>query len=101
MARFKKGDYKVQDDITGAIVNASECRMMWNGLFVHRDNWFPRQPQDTLRPIKDRQAPPIPRPFGQPEFLPVSNPEGATFSDGTGITWSDGTQVQWSAGDEE
>ncbi len=78
MARFKKGDHKVKCDLTGAIVNASDCRMQWNGLFVHKRFHRPKPPLDA--PIIQ----PIPR---QPA---VSRPEGdMLFMDATDVTPED------------
>lgn len=73
MAHFKRGDYKVVCDQSGMIVNASECKMQWNGLFVHRDFWEPRQPQDNLPSSHDRQAVPNPRPEGALQFISATD----------------------------
>ncbi len=69
---------KVQCDRTGAIVHASDCRMTWDGLFVLKSAYYPRNPQDTNYPIKEGTAPAISRPIGEPEFI------------GPGKQWDDG-----------
>lgn len=92
----KRGDNKVQCDRTGAIVHASDCRMTWDGLFVQKRFWYPRNPQDTIAPIKEGAVPAISRPVGEPEFIKSPQNVLASFSDGTGITWGDGTDVEWS-----
>lgn len=69
MARYKKGDWKVKCDMTGAIVNASDCKMQWNGLFVHKDVWRPRHPQEFPVTPSDRLALPVARPEGEMRFI--------------------------------
>lgn len=71
--RHRKGDYKVQCDVSGFLVNASECRMQWDGKFVHKDFWSPRHPQDKLGATKESQSPPIPRPEGTDEFIDATD----------------------------
>lgn len=73
MAKFKKGDYKVRCDISGFIVNASECRLRWDGLFVRKDLWSPRHPQDYTPPIKPEKVPPIVRPEGVDVFIEAND----------------------------
>lgn len=73
MARRGTRDYKVVCDRTGGIFPASECKMEWSGLFVHKSVWDPRQPQDTLRASKDSSAPPIARPVGEPTFISATD----------------------------
>lgn len=87
---------KVQCDRTGAIVHASDCRMTWDGLFVKKSAWYPRNPQDVIFPIKEGTPPAISRPVGEPEFIQTPNNVPATFADGTEITWADGTDLEWS-----
>ena len=69
MARFKKGSYKVRCDITGAIVNATRCRKTWDGLFVIKEAWSPRQPQDILAITEETRTPANPRPGGADTFI--------------------------------
>lgn len=66
---FRSGDYKVQCDVSGFLVNASDCRKQWDGLFVYKDFWSTRQPQDLLTTYPERLAPPNPRPPGTDEFI--------------------------------
>lgn len=73
MATYKKGDYKVRCDRTGMVVNASDCRMEWNGLFVLESVWEARHPQDTVAASHDRQAVPNPRPEGEPTFIDATD----------------------------
>lgn len=90
-----RGNNKVQCDRTGAIVHASDCRMTWDGLFVQKRHWYPRQPQDIAPPPIQPAIPAVSRPVGEPSFIGGS-PASTSWSDGTDITWSDGTQVEWS-----
>ena len=92
-----RANNKVQCDRTGAIVHASDCRMTWDGLFVWKPFWYPRNPQDTIKPVRDGVPPAISRPVGEPEFVnyPPNNVP-ATFSDQTQITWANGADVEWS-----
>ena len=65
----RNGTYKVVCDRSGFIVDAKDCKMQWNGLFVRKELWEERHPQDMLRPVRERLAPPIPRPIGESVFL--------------------------------
>jgi hypothetical protein len=69
MKPYKKGDYKAFRDRTGFRVYGSDCRMQWNGLFVRKESWEPRQPQDFVKSKKDDQTVPIARPGTDPEFI--------------------------------
>lgn len=60
---YKKGDWNVICDRCGYERKASECRPTWEGYFVCEDTcWEPRQPQDFVRGVPDKQSVPIPRP---------------------------------------
>lgn len=91
-----RGNNKVQCDRTGAIVHASDCRMTWDGLFVQKSAWYPRNPQDTLYPVKDGTPPAISRPIGEPEFIsgPLNQP--VEWASGAQVTWANGTDIEWS-----
>jgi len=58
---YKHGDYNVICDASGFKVKASECRMQWDGLFVKKEFWEARHPQDFVKAVKDRQRVPIAR----------------------------------------
>lgn len=60
--RYRQGDYKVVCDKSGLTAYASECRMQYNNLFVRKDFYVERQPQDFVKSIPDKQSVPIPRP---------------------------------------
>jgi hypothetical protein len=73
MARFRRGDHIVRCDLSGFLVNASECKMMWNGLFVRKDLWTPRHPQDQLATTKESMAPSVLRPEGTDQFISATD----------------------------
>jgi len=45
---YKKGDFYVTCPISGFTYMRSEMRRRWDGLLVHKSEWNPRQPQDTI-----------------------------------------------------
>ncbi len=79
MARFKRGDYKVSCDLSGAIVNASDCKLMWNGLFVLKSLWTPRHPLDTPAISSDTRRPTNPRPEGEMQFISATDVTSETL----------------------
>lgn len=69
MATFKRGSYKARCDISGVIAEASRMRLTWDGLFVLKPLWSPRQPQDILNATEDTKTPANPRPGGADRFI--------------------------------
>jgi hypothetical protein len=69
MGKKEKRDYKVKCDLSGAIYFASECRLRWDGLFVHKSLWSPRNPQDKIKIHTEENRPPIVRPEAEPTFI--------------------------------
>lgn len=67
------GDWNVICDKTGFKKKASECSMEWNGLFVRNESWTPRQPQDLVKGIPDRQDVPIARTEGVDVGTPANS----------------------------
>lgn len=74
---YKKGDWLFVCDRSGEEHYASDGRMEWNGLFVYKDYYEERQPQDFVRGVKDKQSVPITRSKTEPVF--ITDP----------ITWDD------------
>ena len=66
---FKMGSNNCICDRSGIKMKSSEGRFEWNGLFVHKDYWEPRQPLDFLKGIPDDQTPDVSRPGGPDVFL--------------------------------
>ena len=58
----KHGDWNVICDKCGFKRKASECRMQWDNLFVCKECFDVRHPQDSVRGVPDYQAVPIARP---------------------------------------
>jgi hypothetical protein len=66
--KWKLGDHLVKCDRTGRTVYASQSRKEWNNLRVWTKAWFPRQPQDLVRGLTDKQTVDDPRPPTVDEF---------------------------------
>jgi len=56
-------------DLSGFKYPRSQMRMMWNGLYVHKSQWEPRQPQDFVKPIRPPKAVENSRPHVEPTFV--------------------------------
>jgi ribosomal protein S27E len=59
---YKHGDWNVICDICGFKKKASEVRLRWDGLYVCKEDWETRHPQEFLRTPKDDQSVPWTRP---------------------------------------
>ncbi len=68
---YKKGDYNAICDRCGFKFKASQMLKTWDGLFVDRTCWEPRQPQDFLRVYPEHLSVPIARPEPDDEFVTV------------------------------
>jgi hypothetical protein len=66
---IRPGDNVFVCDRSGQEHYASEGEMEWNGLFVHRSHYEPRQPQDFVKGLLDRQVVSITRPVQDPDFI--------------------------------
>lgn len=73
------GDYNIIDDMTGFKVKASKARMTWDGWFVNKQSWEPRNEQDFLRGIPDLTSVSIPRPEANNVFTDAGLPFGIFF----------------------
>lgn len=69
---YRPGDFWRIDDRSGFKVRASRTEKEWDGLIVSQDAWEPRQPQDFVRGVEDRQAAPDPRPPQPPIDVGIS-----------------------------
>lgn len=78
MDEYKHGDFNRICDRTGFKHKASDTRMQWDGLIVHKDEWEERHPQDFVRAKADDQSVHHPRPETAPVFL---NPNDVTEED--------------------
>ncbi|CAB4131129.1 hypothetical protein UFOVP133_47 [uncultured Caudovirales phage] len=75
--RWDNGDWNVICDSCGRMFKDNELRLRWDGLMVCSGDWEPRQPQDFVHGVADKQAPPWARPESSDNFIfvctPVSN----------------------------
>ena len=71
---WNPGNWLVICDECGRQFKASELRQRWDGLMVCEGDWEPRQPQDFVRGVADKMAPPYTRPEQQDEFIFVCTP---------------------------
>jgi len=58
----KLNDYNAISDRSGKKFKASEMRLQWDGLYVHKSELEPRHPQDFLKGRPDNQNVPWTRP---------------------------------------
>jgi hypothetical protein len=80
---FISGQWKAVCDRCGAEYHAKQLRQEWTGLRVcsgrgTRDCWEPHHPQEFVRGVKDKQAPPWVRP--EPVDVDVSPGSGNEVS---------------------
>ena len=52
----KVGDYLMQDDDSGYTIYRSEAVKRWDGLWVRKDQYETRQPQEFVRALNDPKA---------------------------------------------
>lgn len=70
---YKPGSFYRTDDRTGFPQRAERTRKQWNGLIVDEKVWEPRQPQDLVKGVPDKQSVPDARPLGQNVYVgPIS-----------------------------
>lgn len=70
---LKKGSNNVICDRTGFKIKSDEGMYEWNGLFVRKESFERRQPQDLIRGFPDRQQPEVSRPGGDDVFLSIGD----------------------------
>lgn len=66
---FRPGSFYRKDDRTGFPVRAEDTRKEWNGLITWERVWEPRQPQDLVRGVKDKQSVPEARPLPPNDYV--------------------------------
>ena len=47
--RFVMGAHNVISDISGQKFKSTEMRKTWDGLLVHKSEWYPKHPQLEIR----------------------------------------------------
>jgi hypothetical protein len=68
---LKIGDHNAFCDVCGFKFKASELRKRWDNMMVCTEDYEVRHPQDFIRGIKERPAPPWSRPRGADVFIVV------------------------------
>lgn len=53
---YKRGAWNAVSDLDGQKRKSSDMRMQWNNLWVGKEEWSPKQPQQDLRPRPDHPA---------------------------------------------
>lgn len=66
---LKLGDYNAICDSCGRKYKASTMLKRWDGLFVCKEDYEIRHPQEFLRVRADKQSVPIPRPEPTPDHF--------------------------------
>ena len=61
--------YRMICDVCGFKYWNHDLRRNWKGLYVCRDDWEPRHPQDYVRGVPDDQTVPVSRPEAADDFL--------------------------------
>jgi len=72
--RYVKGQWNACCDRCGIKYKSGQMKKEWTGLMVCHgpgtaDCWEPRHPQDRVRGVPDRQAPPWSRPMPTPVYV--------------------------------
>ena len=77
---LKIGDHAAFCDRCGFRFHASELRKEWQGFMVCEGCWEPRHPQDLIKSVPEKPAPP----FSRPRNDRVDNPFGSPMADNAG-----------------
>lgn len=67
---YADGQWNVICDQCGFKCKSKDIKKQWDGLEVCKRCWEPRQPQDFVRGVMDRQQVPFTRPDVDPTFTP-------------------------------
>lgn len=66
---FKPGDHNAICYVCGFKRKASEMKLRWDGVYVCKEDWEPRHPQDFVRGMPDEQAPEWTQPERPDQFV--------------------------------
>ena len=66
---WENGGWKVICDVCGRLFKEDDLQRRWDGVMVCSSDWEPRQPQDFVRGVADKQAPPWARPEASDSFI--------------------------------
>jgi hypothetical protein len=70
----KSGEWNALCDRCGFKFKSSELQLEWDGFMVCKPCWEPRQPQDFVRGVPDRQSVPWTRSEPPDTFVAVNFP---------------------------
>jgi hypothetical protein len=76
------GDHNAWCDQCGFKFKASELRKRWDGMYVCAEDYEARHPQDFIRSIPEKPAPP----FSRPRNDEIENPFSSPMVDQAGTT---------------
>lgn len=80
------GDWNATCDMCGKKFKASMLKRRWDGAMVCTEDWEPRQPQDFVRGVPDKMAPPWTRPMPAPAWAPDEAPGDPQYPTNPGGT---------------
>ena len=66
---YENGAWKAICDVCGREYKSYQLTMRWDGLMVCQGDWEPRHPQDFVRGVADKIAPPWTRPEPEDYFI--------------------------------
>ena len=75
---YQPGAWNFICDRCGRKFKSTEGRKTWDGLWVCRKDWEPRQPQDFVLAVADKMSTPWARPPGEDRFVHFCSPNGST-----------------------
>lgn len=73
---FRLGDWNARCDQCYQKIKASEARLRWDNMWVCWRCWEIRNPQDFVKGVPDKTAPPWTRPTPPPTFVSGSGATG-------------------------
>ena len=82
---FAPGDHNAVCFECGRKFKASELIKHWQGYYVCPAHWEPRQPQDWVRGVPDKPAPPWVQPMPEDQFTNYCTPNGLSAVPGYGM----------------
>jgi hypothetical protein len=80
---LKTGDWNVWCESCGFKFKSSELRKRWDNFMVCPDCWEIRHPQDMIRSVKEKPAPP----FSRPRNDDIEDPFGTGSADNAGPSY--------------
>lgn len=75
---YEKGTWNVVCDECGRCFRSYQLMKRWDGFMVCSEDWEPRQPQDFVRGVADKQAPPWTKPESSDTFINLCTLTGSS-----------------------